>query len=108
MRKLEAGRLRHVVTFEEPTLTQNPTTGEIVTTWTPAVTTRAAFEPLSARELMQAQAVKSEVTARLVVRFRDDLTPNMRVRLGEHIFNITGLIPDPITGREWLTIPCFK
>ena len=39
------------------------------------------MEPLSGRELLQAQAIGSQVSYRVRVRYRDDITPRMRVVL---------------------------
>ena len=71
--------------------------GGQVTTWTDAFTTRAAIEPLSARELFAAQAVQSEVSHRITVRYRSELANPalvgaMRVLYGTRVFNIQGAI----------------
>jgi SPP1 family predicted phage head-tail adaptor len=108
MPKLNAGRLRHRLRIEAPTHTQNATTGALVTAWYPvAEHVAAAIEPLSARDLIAAQSVKSQVTTRIVIRFRADLTPAMRLinEATGTIYTPVGILPDPESGREYLTIP---
>ena len=71
--------------------------GQQVTTWTDAFTTRASIEPLSAREVFAAQAVQSEVSHRITVRYRSQLAnptavAAMRVLYGTRVFNIVGAL----------------
>ena len=71
--------------------------GQQVTTWTDAFSIWAAIEPLSARELFAAQAVQSEVSHRITVRYRAEFaTPTavaaMRVMFAGRIFNIQSAI----------------
>lgn len=106
--KLNAGRLRHRVRIEKPIVTQDPETGELVEAVQVVGTVFAAIEPLSAREFIAAQSTQSQITARIVIRFRSGLTPDMRlvdVATGT-AYNPHGFLPDPTTGRDWLTIPC--
>lgn len=105
---LKAGRLRHRLRIEAPTRTQNATTGSTTTTWTTvAEHIAAAIEPLSANALIQAQAVKSKVTVRLVIRYRAGLTADMRFidEATGVIYTPAGILPDAESGREYLTVP---
>lgn len=105
---LNAGRLRHRVTIEAPQHTQDPQTGEIVTTWASfASNVAAAIEPVSVREFVAAQAVQSRIEVRIVIRYRSGLTPNMRlVGPDGTIYQPQGFLPDANSGREYLSIPC--
>jgi len=103
---LEAGRLRHRVTIQARTNTQDPITGESTIAWVDAwVNLAAAIEPLSAAELISAQAQRSEVTARMTIRSLAGLTATHRVLHNGRVYNIAGVIPDPDSGREWITLP---
>lgn len=106
--RLNAGRLRHQITIEAPQHTQDPQTGEIVTTWVPfASNVAAAIEPVSVREFVAAQAVQSRIQVRIVIRYRSGLAANMRIVGSDGtIYNPQGFLPDPDSGREYLTIPC--
>ncbi|CAI09245.1 phage head closure protein [Aromatoleum aromaticum] len=104
---LNAGRLRHRVTIQAPTRTQDPETGAMTTTWTALATVAAAIEPLSVKDYIAAQTLKSKVAVRIVIRYRADLKHDMRLIGPDGTLYIPqGFLPDPNSGKEWLTIPC--
>lgn len=105
--RLAAGRLRHRITIEAPQQTQDPETGEIVTSWVPvAENIAAAIEPLSAREFIAAQATQSRIQARIIIRFRSGLTADMRIVAQDGtVYDPAGFLPDLDSGRQYLTIP---
>lgn len=103
---LEAGRLRHRVTIQARSNVQDPVSGATVVVWTDVwVNIAAAIEPLSAREQIAAQAQQSEVSARITIRPLPGLTAQHRVVHNGRIYNVEGVIPDPDSGLEWLTLP---
>lgn len=53
---MQAGKLRHRVTIQEPVIVQNPETGAVNKTWRDVATVWAEVSPLSAREFIAAQA----------------------------------------------------
>ena len=65
----------------------------------------AHIQPLSAREFLQASAVNSEVVARVQIRYLAGVMPSMRLVHGTHVYNIKGVLPDPVSGLEYLTLP---
>lgn len=118
---IEAGRLRHRVRIEQleyqrdshGEVIQDPQTGETSQEWTEVATVWAAIEPLSAREFIQSQAIQSQVTARIIIRYRDGMNAAMRlvhVRTGRDdvIYNPAGFLADKESGLEYLTIPCSQ
>lgn len=104
---IAAGKFRHRVTIQRPTYTQDPVTGAPgAITWEDVYTGLAAeVHPLSARELIEANQLQSKIVARITIRFKDDLTPDMRILHRGTIYNIAGLLPDHYSGLEYLTIP---
>jgi len=103
---LDAGKLRHRVDIEEPAHAQDSQTGEMVTTWTTfAASIPASIEPLSAREFIQAAATQSQVTARITIRYLPGVTAAMRVKQGDRLYNIHGVLADKSSGIEYLTLP---
>lgn len=103
---LEAGRLRHRITIQARQESQNAVTGETVVAWTDAwVDVAAAVEPLSARELIASQTQHSQVSARIVMRPISGLTAKHRILHDGKVYSIEGVIPDPDSGREWITLP---
>lgn len=106
---IEAGRLRHRVKIQRPVQTQD-SNGDMITEWQAVATVWAAIEPLSARELIQSQAMQSQIVARVVIRYRDGITASMRLvhsRTGraDVIYNIHGVLPDLDSGLDYLTLP---
>ena len=105
---MQAGRLRHKVTIQEPVKSQDPETGAVINGWRDVVTVWAEITDLSAREFIAAQAVNSAVTTRIVIRFRRGVTNRNRIMYQGDIYNITGVLADNRSGREYLTLPCVK
>lgn len=102
---MQAGKLRHRITIQAPTITQDPESGEALPGWSDWATVWASIEPLSAREFIAAQAGQSEITARVVIRHRAGVLPAMRVVHSGKIYNIHGVLPDMRSGLEYLTMP---
>ena len=102
---LAAGKLRHRVRIEE-IVTAQDSNGDIVQTWqTYADKLAAAVDPLSARELVQAQAMQSEVSARITIRWLSGVKATMRIVKGSTVYRIHGVLGDKDSGREYLTLP---
>jgi SPP1 family predicted phage head-tail adaptor len=57
---IKAGRLRHRITIQERVLTQDSDLNAVYD-WQDVASVWAAIEPLSARELLAAQAAQSQV-----------------------------------------------
>lgn len=101
---LPAGRLRHRVLIQQQVTTRDGD-GVEQTAWVDVATVWASVEPLSAREFIQSGQTQSAVTARITMRYRDGLSPSMRLVHRGEIFNIAGLLPDKVSGLEYITIP---
>lgn len=101
---LAAGRLRHRVAIQRRVLAQD-TSGNTTHTWANIATVWAAIEPLSTREFIAAQSVQSEVTARIVIRYRANIDASMRIVHKDKIYNIHGILADKDSGLEYLTLP---
>jgi SPP1 family predicted phage head-tail adaptor len=116
---LASARLRHRILIEQWVLdidtngdaVQDPETGETTGQWVPlGQPVWAAIEPLSAREFIAAQATQSQITARIVIRHRSDLTSAMRLvhmvnSVRGTVYNPAGFLADKDSGLEYLTIP---
>jgi len=103
---MQAGRLRHRVKIQYPAETQDPETGAINVVWTDLATVWAAIEPLSARDFVAAEAEQSKVTARIVIRYRADITAKMRIYYPakKGFYKIDGDLADKDSGLEYLTL----
>ena len=98
------GKLRHRITLQRPGLSQDPQTGEMIPGWQDVAPAWASIEPLSAREFIAAHAGQSEVTARIVIRYRADVDATMRALHRGKVYNIHGVLADPKSGLEYLTL----
>lgn len=105
---MDPGKLRHRITIQRKEQTQNPNTGAMTTTWATVATVWAAVEPLSAREFIAAQAVQSDVSVRITMRYRTGITSAMRLLHDGKTYNITGVLADKASGREYITLPCAE
>lgn len=99
------GKLRHRITLQRPGLSQDPQTGEMLPGWQDVATVWSSIEPLSAREFIAAQAGQSEVSARIVIRYREGMDATMRAVHRGKTYNIHGVLADPKSGLEYLTLP---
>ncbi len=105
---MQAGKLRHRVTLQEPVKGQNPTTGAVINTWRDVATVWAEVSPSSVREFIAAQSVQGEITTRIVINYRAGITRKHRILFRGGIYNIEGVLPDPKSGLEYLTLPCSE
>lgn len=106
---LDPGELRHRITIQRPIQQQDPETGQLTTNWVNVATNiAAAIKPSSVREFVAAQAMQSQVTTRIVIRYRAGLTAQMRILHGSKIYNPQGWLADPDSGIEYLTAPCSE
>ena len=101
---MKAGQLDQRVTVERNTTTTDGW-GGVVTTWAPLFTCWAAVEPLVGREYIAAQALQSEVTARIRMRFRPWMTAQDRVIHNGTTYGIESLIDVRSDHRE-LVLMC--
>ncbi len=74
--------------------------GEPDVSWQALATVYASVEPLTGRELFAAQEHHSEVTSRIRIRKRSDVTASMRVRYGSRYFAIKYVFDPEERGRE--------
>lgn len=107
MTRLRAGELRHRIALDRPTVVQDPVTGDLTKGWEEVAQVWAQITASSARERIAAQAAQSSVAGRIVIRHRPDIDASWRVRelATGRLFDIEGVIPDPDSRREWLTLP---
>jgi SPP1 family predicted phage head-tail adaptor len=88
---MKIGDLRHRITFQKPIKTPDEYKGHTVN-WQDVVTVWASIEPLSGREYFYAHQIKNEVSHRVRIRYRSDITAEMRIKHGERIIGIESII----------------
>lgn len=104
MPAVASGKLRHKVALQQRMETQNPTTGEMVTSWSTIAEPWAEIVPMSAREFIAAQAEQSEVRGRITIRYRSGVDASMRVVYRGEYYMIHGVMRDAESGREHMTL----
>lgn len=88
---MRAGRLRHRVIIEQRTYTTNAM-GETVWSWSALDTVWASIEPNTGRRYYEAKQANSEVEGTIVMRYRSDMEPTMRVKYDSRIFQILAVL----------------
>ncbi len=81
------GDLRYRLTLERPTRVSDGG-GGAVTTWDFVADVWAAIAPRGGTETIVAEAIAGRSTFSIHMRYRSDVTPDMRLRLGARIFEI--------------------
>lgn len=107
---MKSGDLRQRIAFQRPGLLQDPASGEMVPGWqTVWENVPASVEPLSARDLIAAQAAQSQASGRILIRYRPGVLATMRIVHRGEVYEIQGQpMPDPVSGLEYLTILVAK
>lgn len=103
---MRAGTLRHRVTIEQQSVSRG-TDGEEIVSWVELATVWAAVEPLSGREFFAANQIQSELSHRIRMRHRGDVTPKMRVHWDGRLFDVETVIADRTHARE-LHLMCVE
>lgn len=76
---MQAGKLRHRVTFQRNIAGRNPASGApLPPVWQDVAIVWAAVEPLSGRDLIAAKAAQSEAKKRVIIRYRAGIEPTKR------------------------------
>jgi SPP1 family predicted phage head-tail adaptor len=94
--RINPGEFRHIITFQKKSGEQNDY-GEVIDQWEDIITTRAAIYPISGKEFFSAEKINNETTHKVNIRYMPGITPDMRIKFGERIFD---LIAPPINFQE--------
>lgn len=108
---VEAGRLRHRISFEARTVSRPSNSEAVKYTWSkiPNGDDWADMQDFSTREFVAAASVQSKATGRAIVRYRSDVTADMRINFDGVIYSIEGPpLRDKDSGREYMTIPVSR
>lgn len=100
-------RLRHPITIEQEIRSPDGR-GGTAETWVPVARPFGDVEPLSTRDRLVAQQVKSEITHVVTIRYRPGLSGKLRViHQGRYLY----VVGDPINVDErsiWLQFTCAE
>jgi SPP1 family predicted phage head-tail adaptor len=95
MARINAGKYRHIVTFQRLKVVQNlygETSRNVDENWENAFSARVGIFPISGREAltMAADMKTGEITHRILLRYMDGVDNTMRIMFGSRIFDIIG------------------
>lgn len=113
---MRVGRLRQRIVLQQRADVVSAE-GEVIPSWTDLAETPASIEPVSGREYFAAQQVNSEVTARIIIRWRPGVDTAGRVLHQTNqsnspaeydVYDVVSALEDPVIGRRWITLLCVK
>lgn len=96
---MQAGKLRHRVNIQEPTEVVGAI-GGITHTYETVAQRWASVEPLTGRELWQAQSMNTRTTTRIRLRYYADLTPQHRIVHGDVTYELLSVVSPEERKRE--------
>lgn len=98
---MRAGSLRHRVTIQQATESQNGF-GEPIKSWSNLATVWAAVEPLQGQEFLDGRQLEAAVDTRIRIRHRSGVTQRMRATWGSHVYDVQSVIVDATNRRQML------
>lgn len=88
---MKIGTLRHRIQIQIKTISEDSLKQQ-TESWTDVATVWARIEPLSGREYFQARQETAEVSVKVTMRYRNDISPSMRLRFEDRIFEVLSVI----------------
>lgn len=105
---LPAGALRHRIEIHELVSDQDDTTGNIEPLWPLFADAWAEVRPATVREIQAAGGEVTKTSTTFRIRYIAGIKRSMRIRHGARLWNIEGVLEDPVSGREYLALPCSE
>lgn len=102
---MKAGLLRNRITIQQK-VNGKDALGQTVGQWVDVCTVRAEIRDMSGREYQSSQAEQSQTDCKILIRHRNDITPDMRVFCNGIYYDITAVLEDVKKTR--LELPCKK
>ena len=101
---MQAGKLRHRITIQQATESQN-SFGEVTRSWATYATVWASVEPLQGREYLDGRQLEADVDTRVRIRHRAAVTQRMRVTWSGHTYDVQSVIADA-TNKRMMQLMC--
>lgn len=101
----QIGSMRHRVKVQKFGVASQNSFGEDTRAMQDAATVWASISPLSGREFFEAQKQNAEVTHKIMMRYRADvsLKPKDRIKFGARVFDILAVL-NLDERKIWLTV----
>lgn len=90
---MKVGALRHRVTIQNFTTVELPS-GQEKEIWADVATVWAEVKSVSGRELVTSGAEMSEITVRIWMRYRNDVSSTSRIVFRGLVYDIAAALPD--------------
>jgi len=100
---MQAGRLRHRLAIRQPTISRNEV-GEEIITWATLATVWGRIEALRGEEQLAAKQPTAEIVARATLRYRADVSTDMRIQYDSSEYDIDAVLADPLKTSLTLTL----
>lgn len=97
---MRAGKLRHRITIQRKSLTTDDYGGPVESWADVAANIPASIEPLSGRELVNAQAVNAEITTKITMRYLAGVTTADRITFEGKNYNLQSVADPEMRHRE--------
>lgn len=101
---MRIGDLRHRAILQKKEIAQDVLMQQSEI-WINIATVWSAIEPVSGREYFAAKQINDELSAKITIRYRNYVTPDMRVVYDTRVFEILSII-DPGERHEALVLIC--
>lgn len=102
---MRAGKLNRRIAIQGVTSTSDSTTGQVTDAWVTSTTIWAHIDPLNALEVASAGQTEEHITHRVTIRYRADISPQMRFLYGTRVFNVHRIL-DPDEAHRELICEC--
>jgi SPP1 family predicted phage head-tail adaptor len=88
---LGIGKLRHRITLQKY-VSSKDSYGAENKVWSDLANVWASIEPISGKEYFAAQQVNAEVSTKIIIRYRKDVEPKMKIKYMGRYFEILSVI----------------
>ena len=102
---MQSGKLRNQVTLQKQIKCKDGL-GQLVNEWVDVCTVRAEIRDVSGKEYQSSQAEKVQTNCKILIRYRNDITADMRVLCNGTYYDIKAVLED--VKRTRLELPCQK
>jgi SPP1 family predicted phage head-tail adaptor len=104
---MHAGMLDQRVTLQAPTETRGAEFGDPQRVWEDVATVWAEVSPISGREYFLQREQQSQISVRVRIRYRADVTSMWRVQHAGKVYEIESVIDQRSAGEE-LILMCME
>ena len=105
---MKSGRLRHRIAVQKPGIEKDDYGSATQAPWEDIFTSWAEIKPMTGRERWANEHTINNATHSIRIRYRNNVTPEMRVLHGSKVYQITGIPIDPDERRKELILTCVE